>query len=625
MSSRARILELGTATLLVALATASAYQPPVERLPNGALWSRASVGVEGGVPNGWPVATTLSPAAGGADNTSAINAALQKASFGNRVVLLSAGNFPCSGEIALASGTILRGAGPDQTTITATGNAPAVGFVAGGNYEHGLQFTALTADRPAGSTTFSFPSLPSDVAASLHAGSYLYVTQINDGGLDAMGDGSILPDTTHVVKGGREGGTQEALNQVVRISAITKGAYPGGTFDVTFTPPLRWSYTTALQAHVGLVWGGGNGGFISNAGLEDLTVTRSPASKSNLGGTNTIRATFAADCWIKNVTSGDSPFAHIGLATCKNFEIRHCFLHGGWQPTSGGGGGGYGILMEASHDCLIEDNILSSTSDPIMAPILVDYGSSGNVLAYNYIPASAMISSHNLVEETAIHAGFPMFNLFEGNIGQKFTADNFHGGSRYHTLFRNWYKGTQTGALNYRDCIAIAEENLYYNVVGNVLGVNGSSSALYDAGMGPSAPDVSVPHIYVLGWASTARQYRYFNPNRATPITPPDQATDIRVAATTIILGNWTPVDANNGANPGQLWNDSSADHSLRASYYYSSKPAFFASLAWPAIDPSVGPPSSDAVIPAAYRFLNGAEPSDGPRPAAPKGLRIGP
>ncbi len=617
------LLRIRVILLIVATATAAGYQPPPERLPGGVLWTRSSVGVEGGIPRGWSVATTLSPAAGGGDNTNAINTALRDVAFKNRVVLLSAGNFPCSGEIALPPGAILRGAGPGRTQITATGSAAVVALAASGSFEHGVQFTALTANRPAGSTTLSFPAVPSDVASSINVGSCLYITQDNDGGADGMGDGTVMPDTTHMVKGGREGGTPEALNQVVRITAITKGAYPGGTFDVTFSPPLRWSYTTALRAHVGFVWGG-SGGFLTGAGLEDLTVTRSPPSASNLNG-DTIRVLFAQNCWLKNVESADSPRAHVSLGTCKNFEIRHCYLHGGWQPTGGGGGGGYGILMEASSDCLIEDNILSATSDPIMAPILVDYGSSGNVISYNFIPASAMISGHNIVEETVIHAGFPMFNLFEGNIGQKFTADNYHGGSRYQTVFRNWFKGTQAGAVNYRDCVGIAEENLYYNVVGNVLGVNGSSSTIYDAGNGPAPPDISVPHIYVLGWASTVNEYRYFNPNRATPITPPDQPTDTRVAATTIIQGNWTPVDANNGANPGQVWNDSSSDHSLRASFYYTSKPAFFGSLAWPAIDPSVGPPASDAVIPAAYRFLNGADPSDGPRPAAPKGVRVGP
>src|SRR5205823_4569759 len=62
-----------------------------------------------------------------------------------------------------------------------------------------------------------------------------------------------------------------------------------------------------------------------------------------------------------------------------------------------------------------------------------------------------------------------------------------------------------------------------------------------------------------------------------------------------------------------QHWDASTADHTIPASLYLASRPAWFANLAWPPFDPAVPASAVPASIPAGYRYAFGTNPPAGP------------
>jgi hypothetical protein len=68
---------------------------------------------------------------------------------------------------------------------------------------------------------------------------------------------------------------------------------------------------------------------------------------------------------------------------------------------------------------------------------------------------------------------------------------------------------------------------------------------------------------------------------------------------------------------------ESIGSDTIGASYRYSSKPAWFGSLAWPPFDPSNPGAAAPASIPAGYRFQNKANPGAGSAVPAPSNLRV--
>ena len=92
-------------------------------------------------------------------------------------------------------------------------------------------------------------------------------------------------------------------------------------------------------------------------------------------------------------------------------------------------------------------------------------------------------------------------NLWEGNAGEEFQSDGYHGSVSYQTLLRNWIHGMSTNATPYRKMIDLDRFSYYFNVVGNILGSpswSAGSSTTYEM---TGSPDyLSQPCIYRLGY-----------------------------------------------------------------------------------------------------------------------------
>src|SRR5690606_32399820 len=130
-----------------------------------------------------------------------------------------------------------------------------------------------------------------------------------------------------------------------------------------------------------------------------------------------------------------------------------------------------------------------------------------------------------------------------------------HGGAGYVTFYRNHFSAQRRSFQSDGNVYAVAfdENNVYMNVVGNVLWTPGLSGN-YEAECGGTA-------VYQFG--------RECNPR------------DPRVAETVLRHGNLDYV------NNEVVWDAAISSRQLPPSLYLTAKPAFFGELPWPPVDPT--------------------------------------
>jgi hypothetical protein len=176
-------------------------------------------------------------------------------------------------------------------------------------------------------------------------------------------------------------------------------------------------------------------------------------------------------------------------------------------------------------------------------------------------------------------------NLFEGNAGNGFSMDLYHGTGNYATLFRNQLTGTEPGKTQWGNTtpINIWAFNRYVNVVGNVLGTQGYHR-VYEDSVAPSAtrgwPERSV---YVLGYSGTGE----YQPLGADPL----------VMSTMLRWGNFDYATAQIRWSADEVPADQPvpAAFDLPASLFLAARPDWWGAMPWPPIGPDVsgGPDAS--------------------------------
>ena len=150
----------------------------------------------------------------------------------------------------------------------------------------------------------------------------------------------------------------------------------------------------------------------------------------------------------------------------------------------------------------------------------------------------------------------------------RFTADYFHGNTVFGTAFRNYLLGSDLGRIDNLIAFTLTSWNRYWNVVGNVLGSPGVTTAYTGAHKA----------VYKLGWG-------YGN----LPNDPLVETTLLRwgnydtVNAATRWLASEVPSGLSEYANAVPV------TQSLPPSLYLSAAPSWWpASKPWPAIGPDV-------------------------------------
>jgi hypothetical protein len=562
-------------------------------------WSQA--GIPDGIPTRPPCAT-LDPSATALDINNAI------AGCGGGVVYLNAGTYNLLTGITFGGrdNVTLRGAGPDRTVLKFT--AP--------NACGGVQANICVQGAPTGSSpppgsvrqwTAGFSKGTNRIrlnsTTDLTAGMVLVLDQLDDpadtGGVFISCSRVASLETCPTTRLGR------SQQQIVRVTAIDGD-------EVTIFPGLHMpNWRGAQQPQV---WWWGDSAEMN--GIEDLTLDHtSGLETAGIGFRN------AYGGWVRNVKSLNANRNHVWLYRSARIEVRNSYFYG----TKNAATQSYGVEAYMTSDDLVVNNIFQRVTTPIMTG-----PSAGCVFGYNFMSdMSYAIPTWMMAGINGSHDAGTGMNLFEGNAGNSFLMDLYHGTGALATLFRNRLIGTEPGKTQGNtSVVSIWGYNRSVNIVANVLGTP-DYHRVYEnsqtASGTPGSPDRS---IYLLGYTGVEQR---------TPL-----GYDPLVVTTMLRWGNfdyatkatrWTSAEVPAG-HPAPATD-------LPPSLFLFARPSWWGARPWPAIGPDVtgGADASGHAhkIPAQECFDNSARGPDGAivfrpdecygreadRPRPPTNLRI--
>jgi hypothetical protein len=532
--------------------------------------SRAIDWTQVGIPGGVPATRTQcgSTIAAGA-STSTIQTALTSCASAHPVttsspgdggyVLLGAGTFSL-GQLNIPSNVTLRGEGADQTIISETGTTEAINM-AGSEPQTGNAVN-ISSGSTAGSNSIVLAS-----ATGVKVGQFLYISQLNTGGVSVVGSGG----TCTWCDGFSDGGAR-AQGQIVQVTSLAGLA-------VGITPALYTSFTDSPQAIP----------FTATkeyAGVESLQLYA-----NNTGNSFNVLMDSCPFCWVKGIEGNyvDGNGNQVQIDFGFRDEIRDSYFTDAYAHTAGSTENEIQLAFKTSN-CLIENNII----ERMQTGVNLAYGSVGNVVAYNYFeggfdqgsPAMAGTGS------TYSHGANPEFNLIEGNVLPEVYVDSVWGTSMFFTAFRNWAKGTGLACTPYtgRGTVNCTGANgLWQNAASRSLQIDGLDSNSNFVGdiLGSAeqealgitlAPQLLWPGVRLFTGTGYGESFGY------TSIG--DGGTNLldntNAFGTALIHGVY------NNINASLTW-ASGITHTLPPSFFLSSKPAWWRSdVAWPAIGPDV-------------------------------------
>jgi len=533
-----------------------------------------NAGIPGGIPSGtWTQSgSTLSPS-GGSDS-SAINSALSSCggtSSAGKYVLLGAGTFSITASLSVHSYCALRGSGASSTILNCTitsGNCINLG----GGAPNVSNRVSITGGTNAGSNVITVSS-----AANFAIGDLVSISQLQDGVI-VTNVGS--EGTCTWCDGFENDSGLRAQGQTDLVTAVN------GT-SITLAEPLMVNYTLTPNATPYAPGG-------IDSGIENLQVYAN--------GTRSVGTTngnfYMADClycWVSgfegNYADGDHGFVDYSY----HGEVVNSYFSNNYYHDTGQNDDSVTLRLKTT-GFLIQNNIF----ERLMSTIEMEWGASGNVIAYNYSFSGFLSGSPDFLQaDMNTHGSHEQFNLFEGNVVESLGQDSIWGSAANNTYFRNWMEGVS------RLCSPVADgrstvtcgSSAYYtnqadrafdadalnsntNVIGNVEGSTGQSSigsgtALAVAICGPS-PCGSGTRIY---------QGDYYNETYGygTSSDTGSQSIDSIIPYnTTFRHGEYGTV------SNSILWNPNFTQ-TLPASFYLSSKPSWWPSaVSWPAVGPDV-------------------------------------
>ena len=549
-----------------------------------------------------PTLTANSQSADAANATSIQNA-LASCDATHNVVNIPAGTYYFTSVTFGSQGhQVLRGAGPNLTTIIPTAGVGCAGGItnglclidandtSSGNPDvlpGGKQACSWTAGYAQGTTTITL----SNCGGAPPTNGVVILDQAND----ISDTNGVFVCDTNIANCGIEGttggnnngrsiaGVTHSQQQVTQITGVT--SLGAGSYSVTVSPGVYFTNVRASQSP-GAWWFD----VVQNDGVENLTIDGSTMGSGHPTDFGNIGMYQCYECWVKNVRSENAGRYHVEPFMSFRDVIRDSYFYG----ALGGASQSYGIEFETASGVLVENNILQQTT----APIMVGAGT-GNVIAYNlsldnyYTGGSGQFAqssyfSHNAGNEMSLYEGNDMFGIW---------GDDSWGSSAQDTIFRNqllgWYSGKTESTLP----VAVRSRVRAINVVGNVLGQPGYHNqyqAYATSTSGGVGGNTEATSIYSLGWVTQ---------DGACSGGALNNSCDPSVLATLMRWGNydtvtmgvkWDAAEASPGAVPYVNANFTSSyfaslPQTLPASLYYPSKPSWWpAAKAWPAIGPDV-------------------------------------
>jgi hypothetical protein len=546
---------------------------------------------------------TSSPSAASANATSIQNA-LSSCDATHNVVNIPAGTWYVTFILIENSHVVIRGAGPNSTTIIPTVGRGCAGGITDGiclfdpndiNFESaevlppsGSQQCSWSAGYAQGTTTITL----SNCGGAPPVGSTVILDQANDSG--DTGGIYICDDLVAncALEGPGDnlgrfiGGAYHAQQQVTKMTGVT--ALGGGSYSVTLSSGVYFTNIRAGQ-NPGAFW------FetLQNDGIENLTIdgaTMSSGSPTDYGNMGMYQC---SQCWVKNVRSQNAGRHHVAPDLSFQPVIRDSYFYG----ALGGHSQSYGVEMQTASGAVVENNIFQQTT----APIVVSGSTTGSAFTYNFSLNDYYTASPDYVGGLFFsHSAGNEMNLFEGNnfvVGP--WGDDIHGSSDQVTLFRNMSPGWYTGKTEATQPFIARAKVRGMNIIGGVYGQPGyhtqyQSYATSSTGGVGGAQEGTVT-IYSFGWPSAGDQGCSVGlvTNGCDPLS---FSTAMRWGNYDVVTNGvrWDSTEASPSAVPYENANFSSAyfgslAHALPASLYYASAPAWWPSgKNWPPIGPDV-------------------------------------
>jgi len=533
---------------------------PTDGLPLPGTWENA--GVEGGIPNRQVVFADVTSSPYNADNTgsvsavSAIQAAINACPDG-QVVFVPAGTYLIDGRLRINQRQItLRGAGlttvfrvTGYSSLMIGGLGPWPPPKANSSY-----LMPILSGSTRGSSTVTVAN-----TTSIPIGRMILIDENDDPALVWTKNG-----TTGRFRGSLHMVTSKTSN------------------SVTFTPALPIDYTRSpqLSRHPDLT---------QFSGVENINFQGTGSTPNEF-----ISVQSAWNVWISGCEFSNMPSRTIVVAWAGHVEIRRNYLH----DQSNGGPNSEAIdLANDVNWSLVIDNICVAAGYPQIN--IGDMGANpyysggfGNVLAYNFCvdayytnPPTSTNHGMMCMDMGTNHSPHPQYNLIEGNSLGKFGVDSYHGSGSHTVLLRNAITGRNRWVnASSRMAIQIDRRNLYYALIGNVLGEE-NNPPTFEYVTTPGNPSGTQSSIFRLGYpdmgnSSFSGTYPP-NPLAQGDGGPRDLYADRNNTpnGTTIIEGNWNPLSGVSWTLPLQTIPDS---------LFLSAKPAWFGSVPWPPIGPDV-------------------------------------
>jgi hypothetical protein len=579
-------------------------------------WS--SAGVSGGIPtNRTQYGSTIAACSDVSTSTHActdsINTAIAAASKagGNYYVLLGAGTFNLQHFITFlgANNVTLRGMGADQTFLIFSGavgncNSGLPGSICiesatntGGPPSH---ISPWTAGYSAATTTLTLTSVTGLVAnqtpifldqcdtglsGATNDGTDCSVGSVADGGavFNCYVAGTCAPPPTPA-----GGSTRISRNQS---QTVMPTAISGtGPYTVTISPGIYMA-NWAAGNNPGAWW---YATYAIGDGVENLSIDNTAVTQHQTA----VEFFYCYNCWESGVRSIFTGRNHTWIIASAHVMVQNNYYYG----TLGATEESYGTEVWNASDNLVVNNI----AQHVVTPVIAGGPDEGTVYAYNFsIDDYYGVTAGWFMPSDWLHAAGTAMDLFEGEQGVAFTTDNLHGTHNLTTLFRDYYVGDQPSCFGIACAsdllpFSVTQYSRYFNVIGSVLGQSGLPTAYQStpttgttAGGTPSECTL----IYAFGWSGDGS-----GQNACTYSSARAGLNDPYAGTSSMRWGNydlktaavqWNSVEVPTALSDGYS-NSVPASHTLPASFYYSSQPAFWndgighSSIPWPATGPDV-------------------------------------
>ena len=561
------------------------------------------------------------------------------------VVLLSPGTFLLNGTLSIRSNVTLRGAGTTAATGTVLNAKRTSGaIITIGTGGGPTKVTDITSGSTAGATSFTVAS-----TSGISVGSLLEISEPNNPAYVSTVSAQSTTNNCSWCDYSRWGASR-VRGQIVVVTGISgktisfspalytpyAGASRPYSSSTTYAQgdvvvnsgscyvynnntvssghdPSNTGYWTAMEScnpqaayfTPSVQW----------AGLELVQVYSNGTASYGVQSTTAEGLYGAAYSWIKGIENNYSDGDHVQFVSCFRCEVRDSYFSNAYYHQAGQTDATVN-MMEKTSASLVENNIM----ERLHSSMFFEYGSAGNVFAYNFSTGNfdTSVCTGNITSSSYCvtmmdfdlnHGAHPQFNLLEGNVMMRDEGDVIHGSLSHNTHFRNWAWGTtfdcnpvSDGRQNY-SCSSGAWTNQalrafevpqvlgvfpggtgdwYENAVGNVWGsaaqaalrgsYSGGSDACTVCQVSPTTRSYSQEPTDMTFGYGTAGDNTGGCSSRAT----------CTAYITTFLHGNY-----DNAANAVEVW-QSGVTHSLPASFFHSSQPAFWGAIPWPAIGPDV-------------------------------------